>query len=139
MSKKVILFDGICNLCDKSVQFIIKHEKENTFQFASLQSPEGKELLKCYNLPIDYTGSIVLITHNNAYLKSEAALKIAKDLRTPWNIFRFGTIFPMWFTDSFYDLIAKNRYKIFGKKSDSCDLLQQNKKYKGSSASSNTI
>ncbi|OHX65976.1 thiol-disulfide oxidoreductase DCC family protein [Flammeovirga pacifica] len=133
MESKVILFDGICNLCDKSVQFIIKKEKGDIFQFASLQSEEGKVLLKKYHLDPNYTDSIVLITESKAFLKSEAALEIAKDLKSPYQLLRFGTIFPISFTDFIYDLIAKYRYTWFGKKEESCVLIHQQKKFKGTS------
>ncbi|MBB3699102.1 DUF393 domain-containing protein [Flammeovirga yaeyamensis] len=133
MDKKVILFDGICNLCDKSVQFIIRHEKSDTFQFASLQSDEGKSLLNKYNLNPDYIDSIVLVTDQKAYTKSRAALEIAKDLKSPFHLFRFGTIFPIKVTDLIYDLIAKYRYRLFGKKEDTCELIHQQKKFRGTS------
>ncbi|AZQ61573.1 DUF393 domain-containing protein [Flammeovirga pectinis] len=130
--KKIILFDGICNLCDHSVQFIIRNEKSDIFQFCSLQSEEGMHLLKHYNLPLDYTDSIVLISENKAFTKSNAALKIAKHLKFPLSIIALGKFLPEKFNNFWYDLIAKYRYKLFGKKTDTCELIHQNKKYTAS-------
>lgn len=128
-SQKIVLFDGICNLCDKSVQFILKRDKKKIFLFASLQSPEGISLLKKHKLPSDYTDSIILIDQNQAYTKSEAALEIASCLTFPWNLFRFGKHLPRWFTNFWYDLIARYRYTFFGKKMDHCDLIHQKRRY----------
>lgn len=116
---RIILFDGLCNLCNSSVQFIIKHDKLGIFKFASLQSESGKALLKKYNLLSSNIDSIVFIRDNRYYLKSTAVLYILKDLRGGWK-FLFGFIaIPRVILDFFYDLIAKSRYKLFGRR-DSC-------------------
>lgn len=115
--EKIILFDGECNFCDRSVQFIIKRDPKGIFKFASLQSEIGKEICKKYNVPnID---SLVLIDNNNYYLKSSAALKICRQLKGLWKLLYIFFIIPKPIRDFAYETFAKNRYKWFGKK-DSC-------------------
>lgn len=118
--EKVILFDGECNFCDQSVQFIIKRDPIGYFKFASLQSDIGKELLNKYNAPKDID-SFVLIEDNNCYFKSSAALRICKNLKGGWKIPYVLLVVPKPIRDLFYGFIAKNRYKWFGKK-ESCML-----------------
>ena len=118
--KKIILFDGVCNLCDSWVQYVIKHDKNDVFRFVSLQSELGKNILKHLGLSTHYIYTIVLYVPGKAYyLKSNAALEIAKGMG---GFFHFGTIFrifPSFLRDLVYDLISKNRYKWFGKQ-ESC-------------------
>ena len=110
---RIILFDGECNFCDASVQFIIKRD-HSTFHFASLQSEIGKELVERFQLhDID---SLVLIENDCAYTKSTAALRIARRLHRLWRLCYWMIILPKPIRDSMYDVIAKNRYKWFGKK-----------------------
>ena len=110
---RIILFDGECNFCDASVQFIIKRDN-GTFHFASLQSEVGKQLVERFQLQgID---SVVLIENERAYTKSTAALRIAKRLHRLWRFCYLLIVLPKPIRDSIYDLIAKNRYKWFGKK-----------------------
>lgn len=116
---KIIIFDGVCNLCNGSVQFVIKHDKKSLFKFASLQSEAGQSLLQQYLLPTkDYT-SFVLIENNRAYTRSSAALRVAKHLSGPISFLYGFIIVPAFIRDAVYNLISKNRYKWFGKK-DSC-------------------
>nr|WP_163537055.1 thiol-disulfide oxidoreductase DCC family protein [Gracilibacillus sp. YIM 98692] len=112
--KKIILFDGVCNLCNQSVQFIMKRDPHHQFQFASLQSEKGQELITQYQIPSDID-SILLLEDNEYFTKSTAALKIAKILNSPLRYFYFCIIFPRIIRDWLYDLIANNRYKLFGK------------------------
>lgn len=118
--KKIILFDGVCNLCDSAVQFIIKHDEKDVFRFVSLQSDLGQEIIKYIGIDIKKVDSIILYEPGVAYYyKSAAAIRIAKYLG---GIFYFAVIFkflPTEFTNEIYDYIAKNRYKWFGKK-ESC-------------------
>jgi predicted DCC family thiol-disulfide oxidoreductase YuxK len=118
--KKIILFDGVCNLCDAAVQFIIKHDKKDVFRFVALQSDLGQQIVKHIGIDSKNIDSIVLYHPGIAYyFKSEAVLEIAKSLG---GIFYFGTlfaIFPTSFNDRIYDYIAKNRYKWYGIK-ESC-------------------
>lgn len=115
---RIILFDGICNFCDASVQFIMKRDN-GAFKFASLQSDIGQELVTRHKLQgID---SLVLIEEDKAYTKSTAALRIAKRLKGLWSVLYIGIIIPKLLRDPLYDLFAKNRYRLFGKK-DACML-----------------
>ncbi|MFV5684614.1 thiol-disulfide oxidoreductase DCC family protein [Flavobacterium sp. GB2R13] len=118
--KKIILFDGVCNLCDSVVQFIIKHDKKDVFRFVALQSDLGQEIIKYIGIDTKKIDSIILYQPGIAYYyKSEAALEIAKNLG---GIYYFGTLFsilPISFNNYIYDYIAKNRYKWYGKK-ESC-------------------
>ena len=119
MKSKIILFDGVCNLCNGAINFIIKRNSKATLKFASLQSDTGKQLLKEYNIDPLKTDSIVLIDSNKAFLKSDAALRIAKDLDDAYPLLYSFMIIPAFIRNSIYDLIARNRYKWFGKK-ESC-------------------
>lgn len=116
----IVLFDGECHFCDLSVQFIINHDPNELFYFASLKSKVGKELLVKYQLPADIN-SIVLIEKEKAYVKSTAALRICRHLRGAWKFLFVFKFIPHSVRDFAYDLIAKNRYKWFGEK-DSCKL-----------------
>jgi predicted DCC family thiol-disulfide oxidoreductase YuxK len=119
-NKKIILFDGVCNLCNSAVQFIIKHDKKDVFRFVALQSELGREILKHIGINSKNIDSIILYQPGIAYYyKSSAALEIAKSLG---GFFHFGTIFriiPSEISNQLYDYIAKNRYKWYGKK-ESC-------------------
>jgi len=118
---KVILFDGVCNFCNSSVNFIIDKDKHNAFRFASLQSDFGKKSLKDFNLPVDKLSTLILISDNKYFTKTTAALKIAKILSFPYNLFYVFIIVPPFIRNVFYDLFARNRYKWFGKK-DACRI-----------------
>ena len=120
VNKKIILFDGVCNLCNSAVLTIVKYDKNNDFIFASLQSKIGKEIINHLNIDVSKIDSIILFAPNNAYnIKSSAALKIMEDFGGLWNITKLGWLFPRIIRDWVYEYIAKNRYKWFGKK-DSC-------------------
>ena len=117
-NKSIVLFDGVCNLCNKSIQFIIKHDKKDQFRFASLQSEVGKQLLKKFEINRDQTDSIVLInSEEEFYVKSAAALHIAKKMKY-YSWMRVFLYLPKVIRDKIYDLIAKNRYKWFGKRTE---------------------
>ncbi|WLR57438.1 thiol-disulfide oxidoreductase DCC family protein [Mesobacillus subterraneus] len=120
----VILFDGVCNFCDASVQFILNRDPNETFHFASLQSEAGKELLKKYNVRND-VDSMILIENDKVYYKSSAALRITRHLRGAWKLLYVFMVVPAPIRNIAYDLIARNRYKWFGKK-DSCMLPPPN-------------
>ena len=119
--KSIILFDGLCNLCNSSVQFILKHEKNQNFLFASLQSDACAKILLQLNYKNNDLNSLVLIEGNKIYKKSTAALRIIKELKPMWHWFYVLIIVPKFIRDSVYDLIAKNRYEWFGKL-NSCEL-----------------
>lgn len=115
--KKIILFDGVCNLCDKSVQFIYKHDKKDVFRFVSLQSELGEDIIKYLGINTNKTDSIILYEPGKAYYyKAEAAMKIAEKLEGIYSLISLFSFFPLSISDSIYDYIAKNRYKWYGKK-----------------------
>lgn len=120
LNKKIILFDGVCNLCDSAVQFVIKYDKKDVFRFVALQSDLGQEILKHIGINTKNIDSIILYEPGVAYYyKSAAALEISKNLG---GFFHFGTIFrivPTGICNQIYDYVAKNRYKWYGKK-ESC-------------------
>lgn len=116
----IILFDGECNFCDKSVQFIIKRDKKAIYKFASLQSKIGQGILKEFCVPLN-VNSLILIEGNRYYFKSSAALRICKNLNGGWKLFSLLLMMPTPIRDFFYTIIARNRYKWFGKK-ESCML-----------------
>ncbi|MGN7784984.1 thiol-disulfide oxidoreductase DCC family protein [Niabella sp. 22666] len=115
----IILFDGVCNLCNGAVQYIIKRDGKGIFKFASLQSEAGKALLVRSGLPRDHLKSFVYIHGNRFYTRSTAALKVARQLNGPVQLLYRFIIIPKWIRDLVYDLIAKNRYRLFGRQ-DAC-------------------
>ena len=118
--KKIILFDGVCNLCNGAVQYIIKRDKKNTFLFAALQSEIGRKFINERQIDTSKTDSIILIDPNVAYyIKSNAAMQIAYEFGGLWKALKIFEILPVSIRDVFYDFIAKNRYKWFGKE-ESC-------------------
>jgi predicted DCC family thiol-disulfide oxidoreductase YuxK len=115
-SQKIILFDGVCNLCNGSVKFILQKEKEPVFQFASIQSEAGKKLLAWCGLPAEYSRAIILIERGKFTFGSTAALRIGQTLKFPWSFLaRLGYRVPLFIRDRVYDQIAKHRYQWFGK------------------------
>lgn len=116
MPKAIVLFDGVCNLCQSSVQLIIQHDKQAYFQFSSLQSEIGKSLLAQHHFNIAETDSIVLIENDKAYTHSTAALRIAKQLDGLFKLLYVFIIIPAPFRNVVYNLFARNRYQWFGKK-----------------------
>jgi predicted DCC family thiol-disulfide oxidoreductase YuxK len=114
----IILFDGICNLCNGAVQFIIRHDPDEKFQFASLQSESGQQLLKQYNLPSENYNSFLLLQDNKVFNKSTGALKVARQIKGAWKLLYIFIIVPKFIRDAVYTWIAQNRYKWFGKKDD---------------------
>lgn len=117
--KSIILFDGMCNFCNTSVNKIIKYDKKNVFKFAAIQSDAGKKLLTELSIDILKIDSILLIENNTLFTKSTAVLKIAKQLSGLYKLGYAFIIIPPFIRDTIYDFIAKNRYKWFGKK-ESC-------------------
>jgi len=116
-NKKLILFDGICNLCNDAVLKVIKNDRKNTFVFTALQSETGKKVIDHLKIDISKIDSIILYEPNVSYdIKSTAALKIMNDFGGFWKATQLFLIFPEKFRNLIYDYIAKNRYKWFGKK-----------------------
>ncbi|MFC3880257.1 thiol-disulfide oxidoreductase DCC family protein [Algoriphagus namhaensis] len=117
----IILFDGVCNLCNSSIDFIIKRDHKDKFLVGPLQENEGKKLMTLFDVDPKYLDSLVLVQNDQVYYKSTAALRIAKDLSGLWPVFYPLIYFPKGLRDSVYDWIARNRYKWFGKK-NTCRL-----------------
>jgi predicted DCC family thiol-disulfide oxidoreductase YuxK len=121
-NKKLVLFDGICNLCNSAVLTIIKHDKKNVFLFAALDSDTGKKVTQNLNIDVNKIDSIILYEPNVSYeIKSTAALKIAQDFGGIWWLTQLFFVIPESIRNYVYDFIARNRYKWFGKK-DQCML-----------------
>ena len=119
-NKKIILFDGVCNLCNGAVQFSIKRDKKDMFRYAALQSNFGQQLIAERAIDTTKVDSIILIEPGVAYFtKSDAALHIGKGFGGLWNLLGIFSWVPKSFRDVVYDLIASNRYKWFGRK-DTC-------------------
>lgn len=117
--KLIVLFDGICNFCNDSVQRIIKHDRKDRFRFASLQSDIGQKLTAERGIDTAQVDSIILIDPGNAYyIKSTAALRIAEKMDGFYPILQIFLILPEGLRDLVYDYIAKNRYQWFGKREE---------------------
>lgn len=115
--KQIIFFDGVCGLCNGFVDFLIQKDKNRVFKFCSLQSELAKEILAKYKFDTQKLQTVVLLTDNELLIKSNAVLCIFKKLPFPYFIFYYMLFWiPQFFRDWVYDFIAKNRYKIFGKK-----------------------
>ena len=115
--QRVILFDGICNLCNASVIFVLQHEREPVFKFASLQSDTGQKLLNWCALPADYVQAVILINNGKINFGSTAALKIGQTLKFPWSVLSdLGFLVPKFIRDWVYHQIASHRYQWFGKR-----------------------
>ena len=115
----IVLFDGVCNLCNGAVNFIIDRDASQRFRFASLQSEVGQELLARYGLPTHYTDSLVVIEDKKVSTKSTAALNIARHLDGAWPLCYVFILLPAAIRDFFYDIVARNRYRVFGR-SNTC-------------------
>lgn len=119
-NKDLILFDGVCNLCSSSVQYVIERDHKNKYVFAALQSDIGKEIIEKYKIDPSKTDSILLYRKDKGVVsKSTAALLIAKHLGFPTNLLYPFLIVPAFIRNMVYDYVAKNRYKWYGKK-ESC-------------------
>ncbi|MGC4039971.1 MAG: DCC1-like thiol-disulfide oxidoreductase family protein [Flavobacterium sp.] len=118
--KKIILFDGVCNLCDSLVQFLIKRDKKDVFRFVPLQSELGISITKHIAVDTSKIDSIILYEPNIAYYyKAAAAIKIARHIGGIYSLLSAFSIFPKGFSNMLYDYIARNRYKWYGRK-ESC-------------------
>jgi predicted DCC family thiol-disulfide oxidoreductase YuxK len=111
----IVLFDGVCNFCSDAVNFIIDRDPENKFKFAPQQSEIGQELRAKYNID-ESIDSIVLIEDDQAFTHSTAALRIAKGLSGVWSGAYMFIVIPRPLRDLYYELFAKYRYRLFGKK-----------------------
>ncbi|MBS4072664.1 MAG: DUF393 domain-containing protein [Algoriphagus sp.] len=115
--KSIILFDGVCTLCNASIDFILKRDHKNRFLVGALQEPVSKKVLSNFQVDDSYLDSLVLVENGRVYFRSTAALRIAKKLNRPWPLFYFLIAIPAFLRDPVYNWIGKNRYRWFGKKS----------------------
>ena len=116
----IVLFDGVCNLCNSTILFLIKHDANHNLHFAATQTESGKKLMRQYNI-LDEEKSVFFIKEGIVFSKSNAVIEIAKQI-TGWpHIFKYGNLFPAFIRDGFYNLIAKNRYALMGTR-DSCSI-----------------
>ena len=119
--KGIVLFDGVCHLCDGAVSFILKRERTAELKFAPLQSDAGKSLLEKYGYPSAYLDGLILIENNRAHDRSSACLRISGKLTFPWRLLFPLLIIPKPMRDFIYGIIVSVRYRWFGKK-ESCSL-----------------
>jgi len=120
-SYDLVLFDGVCNFCNSSINFVIDHDSQKRFKFASLQSEVGQQYLAQFSRNKKDFDSVLLVKNGRVFEKSDAALHIARHLDGAWKWLYFLRWVPRVVRDRIYDLVAKNRYRIFGK-SDACRL-----------------
>lgn len=113
---KIILFDGVCNLCNTSINFVIRKDKKDCFRFAALQSDIGKEYTTKFNINSTETDSIILIDQEKVYVKSTAALQISKSLSGAYPLLFGFIIVPNFIRNWVYDFVARNRYNWYGKR-----------------------
>ncbi len=116
-----MIFDGVCNLCNASVNFILRHDRRGVFRFASNTSEAGQDLLRQNGVDPEQVQSVYLVEDGRISSKSTAVLKIARDLGFPWSLAAVFRLVPRPIRDLFYDLVAKNRYRVFGKR-ETCRL-----------------
>lgn len=121
----LIVFDGVCNLCEYSVKFIVKHDRQARFKFVSAQSDRGKELQRLHGVDIFRDGSLILLKNDQVYVKSDAAVEIAGDLEGLWRFLHVFKFIPKPVRDLVYSIVSKNRYRWFGMKNQ-CLLPDKN-------------
>jgi Uncharacterized protein conserved in bacteria len=117
----VILFDGVCNLCNAAVRAVVRYDDAGVYRFAPLGSPVGQELLRRHGLPTDELDSVVLVADGAAYTRSTAALRVCRRLGLPWSLLGPLLAVPVPLRDPFYDLVARTRYRLFGR-TDECQV-----------------
>jgi predicted DCC family thiol-disulfide oxidoreductase YuxK len=115
----ILLFDGVCNLCSRVVQFVIRHDPAGRFRFAALQSPAGQRLLVEHGLPADALDTFVLIEGARCFTRSDAAIELARRLDGAWRWLRLAAVVPRPIRDWAYGVLVRNRYRWFGRR-ESC-------------------
>jgi predicted DCC family thiol-disulfide oxidoreductase YuxK len=118
MNNPIILFDGVCNLCNRSIQVIIKNDRKKFFRFASLQGKLGQEVLKKHQLQTDQLHSFILLEGDHIYTKSTGALRIFRELGGGWKLLYGFMIIPRFIRDAVYNFVSRNRYKWYGKREE---------------------
>lgn len=117
----IILFDGVCNLCNASVQWVLRRDRKGQFRFAALQSETGQRLLARFGMDATAFNTVVLADGGRLYTRSDAALEVARRLGAPWSWLAVFRYLPRGLRDAVYDWIARNRYRWFGRR-ESCLL-----------------
>ncbi|HET7463938.1 MAG TPA: thiol-disulfide oxidoreductase DCC family protein [Longimicrobium sp.] len=117
----LVLYDGQCGLCNRSVQLILRHDRRGVFRFAALQSEPGQALLARHGLPAEEMNTVVLVDGGRAFTRSRAALRIAGKMDAPWPVLRAFALVPGPLRDAVYDWVARHRYRWFGR-TDACML-----------------
>jgi len=118
LPENIVIFDGVCNLCEFSVNFIFERDAAGLFYFTPAQSPLGASLLKRFGINTSRLETVVLVSNDRAFTRSAAAIEIASRLDMPWNLLAVFQTIPEPLRDMIYDLIAQNRYQLFGKKEE---------------------
>ncbi len=118
-NRHIVVFDGVCNFCNSAVNFMIKRDPSAKFAFTPMQSELGEQLLRLHGISTEDTDTLLLIKQGKAYVRSNAALEIAKDLSGYWYLLNVLKVLPRPIREGCYRLLARNRYRLFGKK-DSC-------------------
>ena len=112
----VVIFDGVCNLCSHTVQFIVAHEVSPTLHFASVQSAAGSRLMRQFGLDPEDAKTFVLLEEGLPYVRSEVAIRISRHLRMPWRSLGLVRVVPRFLRDYCYNIVARNRYRWFGRR-----------------------
>ncbi len=123
----IILFDGVCNLCNRFVKFIIVKDRLKKIHFSPLQKESTKELLRKFNIDFSKLDTVIYIKDEKVFAKSSAALHVLKDIGGIWKLFFVFIIVPKFIRDFIYSIVVRNRYRIFGK-SDSCMIPSEKDK-----------
>jgi predicted DCC family thiol-disulfide oxidoreductase YuxK len=113
--RNVVIFDGVCKLCTRSVTFILSHEADQALRFTPLQSAAGRRLMQEFNIDPTQMKTFVLIADGRAYVRSDAAIRISRFLRGAWQLLGIVKILPRPIRDYAYDVVARNRYRWFGR------------------------
>lgn len=121
----VILYDGLCNFCNAVVNFFVRHDKKKIFRFAPLQTREARALLREHHEAFVSLKTVYLVDNGNVYKRSRAVFRMFRQLPYPWRMVSFLRILPVWITDYFYKVVAKNRYKWFGKRNDATPVDEE--------------
>jgi len=122
-NRTIIFYDGVCNLCNGLVQFILRKDSRRKFRLVALQSQAGKDHLKQFSISGDTLRTLIVLVEDRIYIRSRAIFKIFNELGGFWNLFLIFSILPVRFNDLIYNLIAKHRYRIFGKRKE-CLMLE---------------
>lgn len=116
--RSIVIFDGVCNFCNGTVNFIIRRDPNGLFSFTPMQSESGRRLIEEHHAPMVGGDTFLLIKNGQCFDRTDAALEICRDLTGLWFLFRVFKIFPRSFRDYFYRLFARNRYTLFGRRQE---------------------